>query len=128
MSRGVRLGGRGQENDTPTSQLPVEISSQLFLGDARACRDVPRLRERGITAVLNVAGPPAAGPIADYKAAGIAYKEIPADDEEVRGEGVAEAWHGKVEQVDSTSPTPPLEGLPHAHKPPRRVSCLRGEE
>jgi len=64
------------------SQMPVEIAPYLYLSDAKSVRDVPRLTERGITHVLNVAGPSAKGPVADYQNAGIEYYQIDADDEE----------------------------------------------
>lgn len=64
------------------AQLPVEIASYLYLSDAKSVRDVPTLKKRGITHVLNVAGPSAKGPLADYENAGIEYLQIDADDEE----------------------------------------------
>ena len=65
--------------------LPVEIlPGKLYLGNARNVRDVEGLKELGITAVLNMAGPEALVRQEDQetlKQSGIVYKEIYAEDE-----------------------------------------------
>ena len=46
-----------QSHAQEQSRLPVKISDQLYLGDANSVRRVGQLEEKGITAVLNMAGP-----------------------------------------------------------------------
>ena len=63
--------------------LPVSISDQLYLGNAPSVESVAKLKECGITAVLNMAGPLALHrkTIREYKANSIKYKQINAKDE-----------------------------------------------
>ena len=65
--------------------LPVPILSDksLYLGNALSVEKVERLQRLGITAVLNMAGPFAvsAQTIRRYKAVGIAYQQMEADDD-----------------------------------------------
>ena len=63
--------------------LPVPITDNLYLGDARSVETVSRLKDLGITAVLNMAGPVALRrkTIEAYKKHGIQYKRIDAEDE-----------------------------------------------
>jgi hypothetical protein len=62
--------------------LPVEISPYLYLSDARHAHDIERLKARGITHVLNVAGSSAVGPADAYAAEGVTVLNIAAEDEE----------------------------------------------
>ena len=62
--------------------LPVPITSSLYLSDHKGVCDVDKLKSLGITRVLNVAGPAARGPLKMYETNDILYKEIDADDEE----------------------------------------------
>lgn len=62
--------------------LPVSITPSLYLSDHKSVCDVEKLKSLGITQVLNVAGPAARGPLEQYQANGILYKEVDADDEE----------------------------------------------
>ena len=67
--------------------LPVPIgkpSTGLFLGDAKCARDIPRLRELGITAIVNVASPASKNYDLDrdYLCNGINVLRLEAEDEE----------------------------------------------
>lgn len=62
--------------------IPVSEDRYLFLGSAGSVKKVDMLREMGISHVLNMAGPPAAGPVEEYRAVGIMYHQIDAEDEE----------------------------------------------
>lgn len=68
-------------------QLPVPIgmaSTGIFLGDAKCARNIPRLRELGITAIVNLAGPASRNYDLDqeYLCNGINVLRLEADDEE----------------------------------------------
>lgn len=62
--------------------LPVELSAYLLLGNCKSASDLARLRELGVTHVLNVAGPAASNPSVDYAGAGIVHRSIDAEDDE----------------------------------------------
>ena len=69
------------------TQLPVPIgtpSTGLFLGDAKCARNIPRLRELGITAIVNVASPASKNHDLDpdYLCNGISVLRLEAEDEE----------------------------------------------
>ena len=64
------------------ADLPVPITTTIYLSDHKSVCDVQRLSALGITHVLNVAGVTARGPLDEYKSQGITYKEVNADDEE----------------------------------------------
>ena len=67
------------------NNLPVEISSSLFLGNCQYIQDLDRLETLGIRRVLNMAGPIQAFPKPlpqELAERGIRYKEIHAEDEE----------------------------------------------
>ena len=66
------------------ADLPVEITPTLYLGNAAAAHDVPKLQRLGISRILNMAGPTAVHPatVEDYAKHGITYKVIDAQDEE----------------------------------------------
>jgi len=69
------------------TQLPVPIglpATGLFLGDAQCARNIPRLRELGITAIVNVAGPASQNFDLDreYLSHGINVLRLKAEDEE----------------------------------------------
>jgi len=72
-----------QETALQQAQLPVLITDDLFLGNAYSVESVQKLQSRGITAVLNMAGPLALKrkTIQAYKNQRIQYKRIDADDE-----------------------------------------------
>lgn len=63
------------------ARLPVDVREDLFLGDALAARDVPRLLELGITHVLNAAGAAAAPDAGAYAAAGVTGLSLEARDD-----------------------------------------------
>eukprot|EP00961_Rhodomonas_salina_P122228 1645885-Rhodomonas_salina.1 len=65
------------------SELPVQISDTVFLSDAASTKNIERLKELGVTHVLNVAGK-AASVVSEetYSKAGITLKVISAEDEE----------------------------------------------
>jgi hypothetical protein len=80
---GVKLpSDKIEEIAQKQSQLPVEISSYLYLGAAKHAHNISLLKEKGITHVLNVAGPSGQGPLKEYQEAGITVLNIDADDEE----------------------------------------------
>lgn len=60
--------------------LPVEILPHLFLGDALCARDVAKLKNIGVTHVLNAAGKTSQGPLQLYAENGIAYESFGASD------------------------------------------------
>jgi hypothetical protein len=62
--------------------LPVCISPHLYLSNHNSVTNIEQLQVRGITHVLNVAGPAARGPVQKYKEHGMQYKEIDAEDDE----------------------------------------------
>lgn len=64
------------------AELPVEILPHLFLGDVISARRIERLKELGVTHVLNVAGKTAANVDINYAEHGIEHFDIEADDEE----------------------------------------------
>lgn len=64
------------------ANLPVEISPRLFLSDRKGAHNIERLKELGITHVLNVAGPSAKMDTYAYENAGIASLNLDAEDEE----------------------------------------------
>jgi len=64
------------------ANLPVSILPHLYLGDAKSARNMQRIRECGITHILNAAGPPARGKSEEYAADGIETLEFDAEDEE----------------------------------------------
>jgi len=64
------------------ANLPVPILPHLYLGDAKSARNMERIRECGITHILNTAGPPARGNSEEYDADGIETLEFDAEDEE----------------------------------------------
>ena len=72
-----------QQTALSQAQLPVPITNSLFLGNAFSVESIEKLKERGITAVLNMAGPMALKKktIQAYKNHDIQYKRIDADDE-----------------------------------------------
>lgn len=63
--------------------LPVPVTDNLYLGNARSVEYMATLEAYGITAVLNVAGPVALKrkTINTYEKKGIQYKQIAAIDE-----------------------------------------------
>ena len=63
------------------ARLPVEIREDLYLGDAAAARDVPRLTELGVTHVLNMAAGELPPPTDAYAAVGIECCAIAAKDD-----------------------------------------------
>jgi predicted protein tyrosine phosphatase len=65
------------------NDLPAPITDNVYLGNAVSVESVASLKARGITAVLNVAGPLALRrkTINAYKKHGIEYKRINAEDE-----------------------------------------------
>mmetsp|Transcript_6901 Transcript_6901/g.15726 ORF Transcript_6901/g.15726 Transcript_6901/m.15726 type:complete len:261 (-) Transcript_6901:24-806(-) len=63
-------------------QLPVKITDTVMLGDKRAAQDFLKIEEYNITHILNMAGPAGRGPVEAYEQGGIAYLEIPAEDDE----------------------------------------------
>jgi protein-tyrosine phosphatase len=72
---------------TAQTQLPVPIgipSTGLFLGDAKCARNIPRLLELGITAIVNVASPASKhyDLDRDYRCNGITVLRLEAEDEE----------------------------------------------
>jgi len=66
--------------DIAEPELPVTIGPWLLLGDAMAAEDLPLLRSRGVTHVLNASNIDF-GVRDDYAAAGIAYLQLGAKDE-----------------------------------------------
>eukprot|EP00287_Rhodomonas_sp_CCMP768_P005329 CAMPEP_0196718644 /NCGR_PEP_ID=MMETSP1091-20130531/1801_1 /TAXON_ID=302021 /ORGANISM="Rhodomonas sp., Strain CCMP768" /LENGTH=257 /DNA_ID=CAMNT_0042059361 /DNA_START=28 /DNA_END=801 /DNA_ORIENTATION=+ len=67
----------------PKVILPVQVCDRVYVSDCRAIRDVERLKELGITHVLNVGGREAAKvDPSKYAEVGIAYHMIEAEDEE----------------------------------------------
>eukprot|EP00526_Cylindrotheca_closterium_P015654 CAMPEP_0113638192 /NCGR_PEP_ID=MMETSP0017_2-20120614/19998_1 /TAXON_ID=2856 /ORGANISM="Cylindrotheca closterium" /LENGTH=270 /DNA_ID=CAMNT_0000549269 /DNA_START=858 /DNA_END=1670 /DNA_ORIENTATION=+ /assembly_acc=CAM_ASM_000147 len=72
-----------QETALRQAQLPVPITENLFLGNAFSVESTDKLKARGITAVLNMAGPMALKrkTIQAYKKHGIQYKRIDGEDE-----------------------------------------------
>ncbi|KAL3941724.1 MAG: hypothetical protein SGBAC_003968 [Bacillariaceae sp.] len=72
-----------QETALRQTQLPVPITDNLFLGNAFSVESIEKLQARGITAVLNMAGPLALKrkTIRAYKNLGIQYKRIDGEDE-----------------------------------------------
>jgi atypical dual specificity phosphatase len=64
------------------SMLPVEITPYLFLSDARSAHNINRLKELGITHVLNVAGKFASPAEEIYSKEEICVKVIEAEDED----------------------------------------------
>ena len=63
--------------------LPVRIIGCLYISDANTARNkLNRIKELGITHILNVGGISARGPSKEYERLGIKYKEINAQDEE----------------------------------------------
>lgn len=66
----------------PLVELPVEILPHVFLGDVNSARCLERLKELGITHVLNVAGKATANVDINYLEHGIEHFDIEADDEE----------------------------------------------
>ncbi|CAJ1961469.1 unnamed protein product [Cylindrotheca closterium] len=72
-----------QETARRQAKLPVPITENLFLGNAFSVESIEKLKARGITAVLNMAGPMALKrkTIRAYKNHGIEYKQIDGDDE-----------------------------------------------
>ena len=64
------------------ANLPVEISPRLFLSDRKGAHNMERLKELGITHVLNVAGPSAKMETQTYENAGMVSLNLDADDEE----------------------------------------------
>lgn len=80
-------GNRKRSLTPPITQpkviLPVQVSDCLWVSDCRAIREVDRLRELGITHVLNVGGKEAAKVDPQkYAEAGIVYHMMEAEDEE----------------------------------------------
>ena len=72
-----------QETAQRQAQLPASITENLFLGNAFSVESTEKLKAKGITAVLNMAGPMALkrNTIRAYKNQGIQYKQIDGDDE-----------------------------------------------
>jgi len=64
------------------ANLPVEIQSHLFLGDAKCAHNMERVRALGITHIINAAGRAARGVAEDYDSQGIERLEFDADDED----------------------------------------------
>ena len=64
------------------TNMPVEISPQLYLSDRKGAHNIERLKELQITHVLNVAGPSAMMESKVYKNVGIVSLNLDADDEE----------------------------------------------
>lgn len=64
------------------TSAPLSVSASLYLGSSQGVQNVTTLQNMGITHVLNMAGPLAAGPVKEYARAGITYHEINAEDEE----------------------------------------------
>ena len=71
-----------QHDDAQPPKLPVELLPHLVYGDRKCAADHSRLRELGVTHVLNCAG--AAGDVRRDGAAldGVSYLTLEADDEE----------------------------------------------
>jgi len=63
-------------------ELPVEILPHLFLGDVHSARRIERLKELGITHVLNVAGENTANADINYAEHAIEHLDLEAEDEE----------------------------------------------
>ena len=66
------------------SQLPVPITENLYLGNMLCINSIEKLKARGITAVLNMAGTEAffsKNRMQAFETNGIQYKKIDADDE-----------------------------------------------
>jgi len=63
-------------------ELPVEILPHLFLGDVHSARRIEKLKELGITHVLNVAGEKTANADISYAEHAIEHLDFEAEDEE----------------------------------------------
>lgn len=71
-----------RETTLSQAQLPVPITDNLYLGDMQCIDSVEKLKAKGITAVLNMAGPIVhPSTIQAFKDNGIEYKQIDGDDE-----------------------------------------------
>ena len=74
--------GSAVEKQAQIATAPVEVTTNVLLGASQSVQNVETLQRLGVTHVLNMAGPIAAGPIQAYAQAGIVYLEIDAEDEE----------------------------------------------
>lgn len=67
--------------DQEPDGLPVRIAESIYLGDADAAANVARLSELGVTHVLNASNVEDAAVVDKYRAAGIAYLLLNAEDD-----------------------------------------------
>lgn len=86
------------------ARLPVPITENLFLGNAYSVGSIKKLKSRGITAVLNMAGPLALKrkTIQAYKNQGIQYKRLEADDD-CNYPLLQKHWHEAFAFIQSTT-------------------------